>query len=122
MRLKDKVAVVTGGSRGIGRGIAEAFGREGAKVAVVYRGSQQAADECVATITSGGATAKAYQCDVADLASVKACLEAVEKDLGPVDILVNNAGVIQDGLFVRMEPEQWDKVISTNLGGTFNFC
>jgi 3-oxoacyl-[acyl-carrier protein] reductase len=122
MRLKDRVAVVTGGSRGIGRGIAEAFGREGAKVAVVYKGSQQAADECVANINSGGATAKAYQCDVADLASVKACLEAVEKELGPVDILVNNAGVIQDGLFVRMAPEEWDKVISTNLGGTFNFC
>lgn len=122
MRLKDKVAVVTGASRGIGRGIAEAFGREGARVAVVYRGSQQAADECVAAITGAGGVAKAYQCDVADLNSVKSCIEGVQKDLGDVDILVNNAGVIQDGLFVRMEPEQWDKVISTNLGGTFNFC
>src|SRR5829696_4539131 len=119
MRLKDKVAIVTGGSRGIGAGISRAFAREGARVAVVYRGSQQKAEELVAQM--GGAS-RAYQCDVADLASVKACVEAVEKDIGPVDILVNNAGVIHDDLFVRLEPEHWNKVLSTNLGGTFNFC
>lgn len=119
MRLKDKVAVVTGGSRGIGAGIAEAFAREGAKVAVVYRGSQAKADELVAKLGNG---AKAFQCDVADAASVKTCVETVEKDLGSVDILVNSAGVIHDDLFVRLEAEQWNKVLSTNLGGTFNFC
>jgi 3-oxoacyl-[acyl-carrier protein] reductase len=113
MRLKDKVAIVTGGSRGIGAGISRAFAREGAKVAVVYKGSQQKAEELVAQM--GGAS-KAYQCDVADLASVKECVEAVEKDLGPIDILVNNAGV------VRLEPEQWNTVLSTNLGGAYNFC
>ncbi|NBO91886.1 MAG: 3-oxoacyl-ACP reductase FabG [Planctomycetia bacterium] len=119
MRLKDKVAIVTGGSRGIGAGIAQAFAREGAKVAVVYKGSREKAEELVAKM--GGAS-RAYQCDVVDLASVKTCVEAIEKDLGPIDVLVNNAGVIHDDLFVRLEPDQWNKVLSTNLGGTFNFC
>lgn len=122
MRLKDKTAIVTGGSRGIGRGICEAFAAEGAKVAVVYKGSQAAAEECVAGIAAKGGTAKAYQCDVADLEAVKACCAAVEKDLGAPQILVNNAGVIADGLFIRMEPGDWAKVIGTNLGGVFNFC
>ncbi|MBY0230936.1 MAG: 3-oxoacyl-ACP reductase FabG [Gemmataceae bacterium] len=122
MRLAGQTAIVTGGSRGIGRGIAERFAQEGAKVAVVYKGSQAAADECVAKIAAAGGTAKAVQCDVADLSSVKACVEAVEKDYGAATVLVNNAGVIADGLFVRMEPADWDKVLATNLGGTFNFC
>src|SRR5262249_2249666 len=69
-----------------------------------------------------GGKAVAVQCDVADAAAVKACVARVEADLGPVSILVNNAGVIEDGLFVRMEPEAWNKVIQTNLGGTFLFC
>jgi 3-oxoacyl-[acyl-carrier protein] reductase len=119
MRLKDKVAIITGGSRGIGAGIAEAFAREGAKVAIVYKGSQAKADELAAKLGGG---AKAFQCDVADAASVKACVEAVEKDLGSVDILVNSAGVIHDDLFVRLETDHWNKVLSTNLGGTFHFC
>ncbi len=122
MRLTDQTAIVTGGSRGIGRGICEAFAAEGAKVAVVFKGGLAAADECVAGITAKGGTAKAFQCDVADLSSVQACVQAVEAAFGPVKILVNNAGVIKDGLFVRMEPADWDLVIGTNLGGTFNFC
>jgi 3-oxoacyl-[acyl-carrier protein] reductase len=72
-------------------------------------------------VQSGGA-ALAVQADVGDVASVKACVERVQGELGPVDILVNNAGVIQDGLFVRMEPSEWDVVLRTNLGGTFHFC
>jgi len=122
MRLKDQIALVTGGSRGIGRAIVQAFSAEGAKVAVVYRGSQEAADKLVQEVMQAGGTAKAFQCDVADRAAVKTCVEQVQKDLGPVNILVNNAGVIADGLFVRMEPEEWDKVVTTNLGGVFNFC
>ncbi len=117
MRLKDKVAIVTGGSRGIGKGIAQAFAAEGAKVAVVYRGSQQAAEELAASISG-----KAYQCDVTNLAAVETCVKQIEQELGSIDILVNNAGVIHDDLFVRLEPEQWNVVISTNLGGTYNFC
>lgn len=122
MRLKDQVAIVSGGSRGIGKAISLALAAEGAKVAVVYRGSQQAADEVVAAIKAGGGTGLALQIDVTDGKAVEAGVERVEKELGPVDVMVNNAGVIHDDLFVRLEPEQWDKVIGTNLGGTYNFC
>jgi 3-oxoacyl-[acyl-carrier protein] reductase len=122
MRLKDQVALVTGGSRGIGRAIVQAFAAEGAKVAVVYRGSKEAADALVQEVTQTGGVARALQADVADPAAAQACVEQVEKEWGPVDILVNNAGVIQDDLFVRMEPEAWNKVLQTNLGGTYNFC
>lgn len=122
MRLKDRVALVTGGSRGIGRGIVQALAGEGAHVAFVYRGSQQAADELVKAGADAGQTIRAYQADVADSAAVASLCEQVEKDLGPVDILVNNAGVIRDDLFVRMDPEAWATVLQTNLGGTYNFC
>jgi 3-oxoacyl-[acyl-carrier protein] reductase len=122
MRLKDQIALITGGSRGIGRGIARAFAAEGAKVAVVYRGSQEAADKLVTEIKAEGSTALAIQADVADAVSVRACVQRVEQELGPVSILVNNAGVIDDDLFVRMKPESWNKVLQTNLGGVFNFC
>ena len=122
MRLKDKVAIVTGGSRGIGRGIVQALVAEGAKVGVVYRGSQAAADELIAAVGAAGGTAKAFQCDVTDLAAVEACVKNVEAELGPIDILVNNAGVIKDDLFIRLEPADWDLVLRTNLGGTYNFC
>jgi 3-oxoacyl-[acyl-carrier protein] reductase len=122
MRLKDQIALVTGGSRGIGRAIVRAFAAEGAKVAVVYRGSKEAADALVQEVTQTGGVARALQADVADPAAAAACVEQVEKEWGPVDILVNNAGMIQDDLFVRMEPEAWNKVLQTNLGGTYNFC
>jgi 3-oxoacyl-[acyl-carrier protein] reductase len=122
MRLKDQVALVTGGSRGIGKAIVQAFAAEGAKVAIVYRGNQAAADALVQELTQAGKTAIAVQCDVADAAAVAACVKKVETDLGPIDILVNNAGVIEDDLFVRLDPERWNKVIHTNLGGTYNFC
>ncbi|HQR44135.1 MAG TPA: 3-oxoacyl-ACP reductase family protein [Gemmatales bacterium] len=121
MRLQDKVAVVTGGARGIGKAIAQAYAAEGAKVAIVYRGSKDAADALVAEITSKGGTAKAYQCDAADRTAVNACVETILKEMNQIDILVNNAGVIKDGLFLRMEPEHWDLVVNTNLGGTYNF-
>ena len=113
MRLKDQIALVTGGSRGIGRAVVKAFAAEGAKVAVVYRGSKEAAEQLAQEVAQAGGTAKAYQCDVADGAAVKTCVEQVQKDLGPINVLVNNAGVIADGLFVRMEPEDWDKVVKT---------
>lgn len=122
MRLKDQVALVTGGSRGIGRAIVQALATEGAKVAVVYKGSQEAAESLVKEINDKGGKAIALQCDVADPAAAQGVAERVEKELGPVDILVNNAGVIHDDLFVRLEPDHWNKVIQTNLGGAFNFC
>ena len=122
MQLKDQVALVTGGSRGIGRGIAEAFAAEGARVGIVYRGSQAAAEEVVKGITSTGGAALALQADVTDAAAAKECVARVRQEWGRLDILVNNAGVIHDELFVRLEADDWNKVIATNLGGVFNFC
>jgi 3-oxoacyl-[acyl-carrier protein] reductase len=122
MRLKDQIALVTGGSRGIGRGIARAVAAEGARVAIVYRGSREAAETLTQEIAQTGGKAVAFQADVADAAAVKSCVEQVEKELGPVDVLVNSAGIISDDLFVRLEPDAWNKVLQTNLGGTFNFC
>jgi 3-oxoacyl-[acyl-carrier protein] reductase len=122
MRLKDQVAVVTGGSRGIGRAIVQALAAEGAKVAFIYRGSQQAAESLVAEVQQAGGTVQALQCDVTNLDEAQKCVEKVEKEWGPVRVLVNNAGIIKDDLFVRMEPAAWDAVLRTNLGGTYNFC
>lgn len=122
MKLKDQVALVTGGSRGIGRAIVRAFAAEGAKVALVYRGSKEAAEKTQQEATQAGGTVKTYQVDVTDLAAAQSCAEQVEKDLGPITILVNNAGIIKDDLFVRMEPAAWQSVLATNLGGAYNFC
>jgi 3-oxoacyl-[acyl-carrier protein] reductase len=121
MRLKDRIALVTGGSRGIGRGIAKAFAAEGAKVVIVYRGNQAAAETLVNEINQAGGTAFAFQADVAENAAVAALVERVQLEIGPIDILVNNAGIIEDDLFVRLEPDRWNKVLQTNLGGTYNF-
>lgn len=122
MRLKDQIALVTGGSRGIGRGIVKALAEEGAKVAFIYKGSQAAADSLVQEVTAAGGTIKAIQCDVTSAEEAQKAVDAVEKEWAPITILVNNAGIIRDGLFVRMEPSDWQSVIDTNLNGTFNFC
>jgi 3-oxoacyl-[acyl-carrier protein] reductase len=122
MRLQDQVALVTGGSRGIGRAIVQALAAEGAKVAFVYRGNQGAAESLVAEVTGAGGTALALQADVANMEEAQKCAERVEKEWGRIDILVNNAGVIRDDLFVRLEPEAWTQVLQTNLGGTYNYC
>jgi 3-oxoacyl-[acyl-carrier protein] reductase len=122
MRLKDQVALVTGGSRGIGRGIVKAFVVEGAKVAFVYRGNQRAADDLVREITEIGGTILALKADVTDADAAQACVQRVEREWRRFDILVNNAGIVRDDLFVRMEPEAWQSVLQTNLGGTYNFC
>jgi 3-oxoacyl-[acyl-carrier protein] reductase len=121
MKLKDQVALVTGGSRGIGRAIVQVFAAEGAKVALVFRGNNEAADGLVSEITAAGGVALALQADVTDLQAAERVVEQVTKQWKPVDILVNNAGVIHDDLFVRLEPDAWNKVIATNLGGTYNF-
>ena len=123
MRLKDQVALVTGGSRGIGRGIVQAFAAEGAKVAFVYRGSQEAADKLVQEVqAAGGAGVQALQCDVTDMAAAQKCVDKVLADWGRLDILVNNAGIIKDDLFIRLDADDFNRVVTTNLGGTVNFC
>jgi 3-oxoacyl-[acyl-carrier protein] reductase len=122
MLLKDQVALVTGGSRGIGRAIVKAFAAEGAKVAFVYRGNQAAADSLCEEAAKEGGTVLALQADVCKLEDAQRCAERVEKEWGRIDILVNNAGIIRDDLFVRMEPEAWHGVLDVNLGGAYNFC
>jgi 3-oxoacyl-[acyl-carrier protein] reductase len=121
-RLKDQVAVVSGGSRGIGRAICRALAAEGAKVACVYKGSKEAAEGLVQEVQQGGGTAMALQVDVAKAEDVQGCVTRIEKDWGPVNILVNNAGIVRDDLFVRLEPDAWQAVLQTNLGGAYNFC
>jgi 3-oxoacyl-[acyl-carrier protein] reductase len=122
MRLPDQVAVVTGGSRGIGRAIVKALAAEGAKVAFIYRGSQAAAESLAAEVSAVGGKAMPLQADVANADDAQKAVERVEKEWGRLDILVNNAGIIRDDLFVRMEPDAWQSVLATNLGGTYNFC
>jgi 3-oxoacyl-[acyl-carrier protein] reductase len=122
MRLKDQVALVTGGSRGIGRSIVKAFVAEGAKVALVYKGNQLAANNLVQELSQANGTVFALQADVTNAAEAESCVQQVEKKWGRFDILVNNAGIIRDDLFVRMELEAWQSVLQTNLGGTYNFC
>src|SRR5262245_60475243 len=122
MQLKDQIALVTGGSRGIGRGIVKALAQEGAKVAFVYRSKQAEADSLVQEVSAAGGTALAIQADVADPAAPAAVLDRVKQAWGErLDILVNNAGVIRDGLFVRMSEDDWMTVINTNLNGLFRF-
>ena len=122
MTLTDQVALVTGGSRGIGRACVLALAREGARVAFVYKGSADAAAALEKDVAAAGGTAKAIQGDVADPAAADRIVARVLADWGRLDILVNNAGIIRDGLFVQMEPDSWKAVLNTNLDGTFYFC
>jgi 3-oxoacyl-[acyl-carrier protein] reductase len=122
MLLKDQVAVVTGGSRGIGKGIVLALAREGAKVTFVYHSNKDAAAALEQEVTTAGGIAKGVQADVADPKAAEAVVAGVLAEHGRLDILVNNAGVIRDKLFVQMEADDWNAVIDTNLNGTFAFC
>jgi 3-oxoacyl-[acyl-carrier protein] reductase len=121
-QLSGQFALVTGGSRGIGRGIVIALAKAGAKVAFVYRGSKEASDSLVEEVKATGGEAVAIQADVAQPDAATKVIEQVLGLWGRLDILVNNAGVIRDGLFLRMSDDDWNTVINTNLGGTFSFC
>ncbi|MGN1458403.1 MAG: 3-oxoacyl-[acyl-carrier-protein] reductase [Acutalibacteraceae bacterium] len=120
MDLTGKNAVVTGSSRGIGKAIALRLASLGANVAVVYAGNAEKANETVSEIEALGVKAKAYMCNVADFAEVKALVADIIAEFGGIDILVNNAGIIRDGLVLSMKEEDFDKVIDVNLKGTFN--
>ena len=119
MLLEGKVALVTGGSRGIGRAIAIRLAREGAKVAVNYAGNQAAAEEVRAIIEEQGGTAVIVQADVSDSAAAAEMVAHVHEQLGGLDILINNAGITRDTLLVRMKDEDFDAVIGTNLKGIY---
>ena len=119
--LVDKVAVVTGASRGIGKEIAIALAKEGAKVAINYARSSAAAEEVVAAIQSAGSEAIAVQADVSQNDQVENLIKTVKDKWGQIDVLVNNAGITRDTLLLRMKPEDWDAVINLNLTGVF-YC
>ncbi len=117
--FKDKVALVTGGSRGIGRAICVELGRRGASVVLSYAGNEAAAQETVKAIADLGGKAKAVRFDVADTQACSKAVEEIVKEQGHLDVLVNNAGVAIDGLVMRFKDEDWDKTIDTNLKGAF---
>ena len=112
-----RVAVVTGGTRGIGEAISKALSAAGYKVAANYGGNDEAAQKF-----KGETGIAVYKWDVSSFDACSAGLKQVEADLGPIDILVNNAGITRDTMFHRMKPEQWSEVINTNLGSLFNMC
>lgn len=118
--LTDKIAVVTGASRGIGREIAKTLDSKGAVVIVNYNGSTAKAEEVVKEIEEAGGRAEAMQCNVSDFESAGEMLSAVVKKYGRVDILVNNAGITRDGLLMKMTEADFDAVMDTNLKGAFN--
>lgn len=120
MILQNKVAVVTGGSRGIGKAIAEKFAAEGASVAILYSSNSASADAVVEEIRNAGGTAKAYQCHVENTDEVGKTIDKVVNDLGKIDILINNAGITRDKLLMMMKEEDFDDVISVNLKGAYN--
>jgi 3-oxoacyl-[acyl-carrier protein] reductase len=122
MLLKDQVALVTGGSRGIGKGIVLALAREGAKVTFVYHSNKDAATALEQEVAAAGGVAKGVQADVADAKAGETVVGGVLAEHGRLDILVNNAGVIRDKLFLKMDADDWNAVINTNLTGVFGFC
>ena len=118
--FKDKVVLVTGGSRGIGRACAVAFAKAGASTVVIsYAGNEAAANETVGLIQAAGAKAEAVKFDVADTAAGAGAIDTIVKTHGRLDVLVNNAGVAVDGLVMRAKDEDWDKQLDTNLKGAF---
>jgi len=117
--LTDKVALVTGASRGLGKAIALALAQAGASIAAVAR-SEEALRETLEAIRAAGGVAEPYALDVADEAAVEAAVEKIAVRFQHIDILVNNAGVTRDGLLMRMKSEDWDAVLNTNLKGAFH--
>ncbi|MEM9542657.1 MAG: 3-oxoacyl-[acyl-carrier-protein] reductase [Cyanobacteria bacterium P01_E01_bin.42] len=117
--LKEKVAIVTGGSRGIGRSVVLALAGEGAKVTVNYARSREAADKVVAEIGEAGGEAIAVQGDVSQPEQVDNLIKETKDKFGRIDVLVNNAGITRDTLLLRMKPEDWQAVIDLNLTGVF---
>ena len=120
--LTDTTVLVTGGTRGIGRAIVEAFADAGARVAFTYRSSAETADEIVADLSARGVEAIAIQGDVANPQAAQDAVSAVTDAWERLDVLVNNAGITRDGLMLRLDADDWDAVLDTNLKGVFNFC
>ena len=118
-RLAGKVALVTGGSRGLGRGIAEGFAAEGAKLVVNYLKDEEAANAVVDTVRKGGSDAIAVRADIGEVADVTAMVDTAVKKFGTIDILVNNAGMLNSFKLADMSVETWDSMIKVHLRGMF---
>ena len=119
MKLKDKVALVTGSSRGVGKSIALAFAKEGAKVMINYTSNEKAANEVLETIQKMGGQAKVFKADVAKKAEAQALVQATVDAFGGLDILVNNAGFTRPAMMLKMTEEQWDAVVNIHLKGAW---
>jgi 3-oxoacyl-[acyl-carrier protein] reductase len=118
--LEGKVAIITGASRGIGKGIAELFAAQGAHVAFTYASSDEKARALEAELNQLGGKSKGYKSDASDFNAAAALVDEVVKEFGTVDILVNNAGITRDNLLMRMSEEQWDEIMTVNLKSVFN--
>lgn len=118
--LKNKIALITGAGRGIGRAIAIALAKESAEVVINYNGSEERAKEVKQTIEENGGKASIYKCNVSDFVACEAMIKDIVKEYGHLDILVNNAGITKDGLIMKMKEEDFDSVLNVNLKGTFN--
>ena len=118
--LEGKVALITGASRGIGKGIAEKFVAEGATVAFTYRSSEEKARALEAELTANGGTAKGFKSDAGDFEQAAKLVEDVVQEFGTVDIVINNAGITRDNLLMRMSEEHWDEIMDVNLKSVFN--
>ena len=118
--LKNKIALITGAGRGIGRAIAIALAKEGAEVVINYNGSEERAKEEKQPIEENGGKASIYKCNVSDFVACEAMIKDIVKEYGHLDILVNNAGITKDGLIMKMKEEDFDSVLNVNLKGTFN--
>lgn len=118
--LEGKVALITGASRGIGKGIAKKFARHGANIAFTYLSSDEKAKALEKELEESGVKVKAYKSDAADHKSAEDLINSVVADFGTIDVLINNAGITRDGLLMRMSEENWDDVLKTNLKSVFN--
>jgi 3-oxoacyl-[acyl-carrier protein] reductase len=121
MSFANKNVLVTGGTRGIGRSIVEAFASQGANVAFTYRSSAEEAEALKAELEATGVKARAIQADASDFDAAEAAVSGIVADWGSIDVLVNNAGVTKDGLMIRMSEVDWDAVVGTNLKSVFNY-
>lgn len=119
--LDGKIALITGGSRGIGKAIALKFAQEGADVAFTYLSNKAAADATISELESYGHRVKAYASDASDFEKAHELVKQLQADFGRIDILVNNAGITRDTLLLRMDEAQWDAVLNSNLKSAFNF-
>lgn len=118
--LQGKIALITGASKGIGKGIARKFAEQGANVAFTYLSSEESAKELERELQESGVKAKGYKSDASDFASAEKLISDVVEEFGTLDVLVNNAGITKDTLIMRMSEEAWDDVININLKSVFN--